>query len=861
MADIFDEIAAGSATTSASSQTGDIFDQIASEAVPHSEVRAVANDALRGIGGFLSLVDEINPISTSPLDKTIFGFKIPHLFGLGPERTEPAFMDIFTPVSKSIGVMTEDKPQTETGKFAGNVAENVAAALPFGLPAAIINGVFGGTGGYLGESIAGPEGRTVGSFLGGISPAGVSKLGIIKELGEALGPTASQVPIFRSIFGDAPVQAAVGRALNTVAENPKTLESALIEIANTPNAPTKLDQFKTTAELVGDPGIARAEDAISSMIPNSGFKTQAVNRAAAREEEVLKGYDPTQNAYDTSKSLEQTITDSVTNIEAVENATWKALPKDTPVYTKIGTLEKNLVDSIDNVTYSGALPIQGEAKALLKTFNDATSEGAVSLGVIQKLRSQALGIKRDTASMASEADRTANRIANVIQSHLIDIVDKNVEAGTISEDVASLWRGGRAITKAKINTFGAPSVGSENAGTKAIEQLALKGQALDNTTLLREGLNSPDKLAAHIQAAAAGGQDVKPLYQQALKAELDGKPQSQWANIIDRKKTQWKMVFSPEEMARVDRNLADIEAQRIASGKAFVGNSATNPRGNVQSVINAKKGLASLSTGLQNATTLGLTIEGARRGWNKGETLPGSIGNALLYGSIGALAGKGIRSATSSASEKFDSIFTAALKDPNEALKAIQAAKPSQLKQALAGAVISSAKATGARATGTILNKLSRDLFQPKEEQASKQEIMKSQKEVEAEIDSDPYYSALYEFESGRNPKAKNPNSSAKGAFQFIDSTAKALGVTDPFDIEQSFEAVKKMDARNVSEFGDSPGLRYAAHYLGETTLRKLLKGERLSPKQFEIVKDFKDNVLPKFEKVYSKISNRILEA
>jgi len=41
----------------------------------------------------------------------------------------------------------------------------------------------------------------------------------------------------------------------------------------------------------------------------------------------------------------------------------------------------------------------------------------------------------------------------------------------------------------------------------------------------------------------------------------------------------------------------------------------------------------------------------------------------------------------------------------------------------------------------------------------------------------------LISFESGWNPKAKNPFSSARGLIQFVDSTARDLGYTDSLDL------------------------------------------------------------------------------
>lgn len=124
---------------------------------------------------------------------------------------------------------------------------------------------------------------------------------------------------------------------------------------------------------------------------------------------------------------------------------------------------------------------------------------------------------------------------------------------------------------------------------------------------------------------------------------------------------------------------------------------------------------------------------------------------------------------------------------------------------------------------------------------------------VESVIDQDPYLSTLYEVESGRNPLAKNPESSAKGGFQFINSTAKAVGLDDPFDLGKSLVAIKKLTDENRARFGDDPTLLYSAHYLGATVLNKVLKGLPLTEKEKKQVEYLNTKVLPKFNKIYRK--------
>jgi hypothetical protein len=130
-------------------------------------------------------------------------------------------------------------------------------------------------------------------------------------------------------------------------------------------------------------------------------------------------------------------------------------------------------------------------------------------------------------------------------------------------------------------------------------------------------------------------------------------------------------------------------------------------------------------------------------------------------------------------------------------------------------------------------------------------------KEIENEIDSDPYYSALYEAESGRNPTAKNPKSTASGGFQFIKATAKALDLKDPFDLEQSFNAVRKLTGAHQEQFGDNPEVLYAAHYLGQTLLSKWKRGVELKPNEQALVKSLQDKALPRFRRIYNQVLER----
>lgn len=131
-------------------------------------------------------------------------------------------------------------------------------------------------------------------------------------------------------------------------------------------------------------------------------------------------------------------------------------------------------------------------------------------------------------------------------------------------------------------------------------------------------------------------------------------------------------------------------------------------------------------------------------------------------------------------------------------------------------------------------------------------------KKVLAEVMADPFHAAVFEFESGNNPKAKNPKSSASGAFQLISRTAKALGVKDVFDFRDNYEGFKKLLEENRHRFGRDYETLYQAHYLGAPLLDKVLKNKPLPKVEAAIYDYYIKKVRPRFKNVLEKHLNRV---
>lgn len=89
---------------------------------------------------------------------------------------------------------------------------------------------------------------------------------------------------------------------------------------------------------------------------------------------------------------------------------------------------------------------------------------------------------------------------------------------------------------------------------------------------------------------------------------------------------------------------------------------------------------------------------------------------------------------------------------------------------------------------------------------------------------------AIATIESGLDPNAKNPHSSAGGLFQFIDSTAAAYGLADRYDPVQAADAGARLARDNAATLAAKlgrpalPGELYLAHQQGAGGAIKLLK-------------------------------------
>ncbi len=850
----------------------DPFDSLESnfqaDIASRSDLGAIRNAAVKGGANALGLMQQVVP-TIDIRGGSVFA---PKMFGLAEYlgfEDAPDITQTTKDVGRNYGIFDDTKAKTELGQLAADVVEQGISAAPFGPIAMAGSAATSGPGAYGGRKIGsyfGNEelGAGIGSIISPFAVAGAKT--VLQKGAQSLGPTAAQA--LPSKIRDPIINRAVGNTLRDAIDNPDQVQNIL------ESAPPSA--FRTAAEVADSRGLASLEDVVRAKGADA-LASLPEARQAARANDIIGALDDVPMAV-RSDALEGTLRASVDEVEKVEKELWNLLPKQAKL---IGNhLDDSLKASINEITLDGSIPLTGAAGGLIKRW-DNISEDVLSVDQLQAFRSKVLQEGREARKLLNrnptQEARVTAQVADALKDHIDNVMDTNVSAGLVDQEVADIWKGARDYTRQKMDAF-VPRTGPASKATKA----ALNNIEMADAKAITEGLRSPDLMRAQIRAAELGGQDIRPIYQEALKAELSNKMQSKWPDFIANKRQQFEIAFDGD-LTKIDDALADIASEQLKNDRAraaFGANSSTFTRQDLNARINARKGIAAL--GASAAPSLS-GAAGAAAGWQYGESYPEKIALGVLGGISGAAAGKGYRSLTSRASEMFDDNLATALRNPQIAAQRLKDSRPSAfrevfeqaLKEAMPQAGARGSKLAADRVLGTsntiVPSSVSQQEQEPEQEIESSQsnetlyrpsafnlledDMAKSREEIEQEIDADPFFALAYQLESGRGKYLKNPKSSASGPFQMINSTAKAVGVNaKDDDFTDDLEGMKKLKAEYLEQgIPDDPIMLYAAHYLGVPTLKKWLSGDDLTEKQQQHVNDFENVLVPRAKKFLDK--------
>jgi soluble lytic murein transglycosylase-like protein len=511
---------------------------------------------------------------------------------------------------------------------------------------------------------------------------------------------------------DATMGASIGRTIRESVEDPDAVLASLKQ--------SKPTEFQTAAEVAQSQGLSSLEDAVRAKggeLLNSlpeARSTARLDRATGNAAEISN--------YDRSKELERVLGRSVDQVEELEKAKWKLLPKDEKL---IGDhLNADLSKQIAEITLDGAIPLSGTSAGLIKRWSDLSKE-VISVDQLQAFRSKVLEESRAAKKLMqrnpTEDARNTVRITDTLLKHIDDVVDTNISAGLTTSETASVWSAARQATRNKYEAF-LPQSGPKSQAAKA----AFYGDEMKDAAAIQEGLRSPDVMMAQIKAAEAGGQDVRSIYQEALKAELASRPQSKWADFIEDRRLQFDLAFesNPQALSQINLALQDIasESRKYTRAKsAFGTNSSTFTRQAINERIDRNKGIAALGGAAVPAIS---GTYGAVEGWSSGDTIADKAARALLFGAGGAVAGKAYRGLASRASDSFDEGLALALRDPAIAARRLEQSKPTKFSEILGQVIREARPQATARGAGLVSNSIfgSGEKFQSLPQQIQQEE-------------------------------------------------------------------------------------------------------------------------------------------
>lgn len=705
----------------------------------------------------------------------------------------------------------------------------------------------------------------------------------------------------RAFVGSSKAEIA-GSAAKTFAEKTGLTTKDLATVNAKPLSP--LEALQTTAERTGNVGAAQMEKTLAATGNNAAlYDALDKQRTAAREGIINTGSDVTAV---NKEGLGDTLINTAENVQGKmqknSSAFWSDVPREEVI--PISAMQENLLSLAKN--RQAGLEINSKVKDLVSQVV-AREDGALTSGALQDIRSDALSLMRDKDLTGFEKKLLTN---------LTDNIDSSMATG-LSEQSYQTWKAARQSTAAEKEIFGRGTVGnyltSDNAKTSNVLSKVFKGDTQATTELKAAIGESPEVL----EKVKRGVLDMIP------RDANGNLTTAKMKSFLAANEGGIKSLFGESFHSNLKKIYDDLKSQGSVKDLAFLaskGNSVTAQKATVAGALQEAiteslvPGVGGRFSGIIDAIKQGAGIKDAKAVEDLlfkasldprfAEQLSKSPTNKRIFNALESLnnaknsAGKtgSLMGAKELSREQDNRSPMAKLLD-----KVLAKAQPTQEKEIISKVGEPMNKATkelsrlglmslaqlspvaldsaqqpldAALQQVTLGRDFASDITEFGTPQQGAETMPKSEdiqldvlptnktkrvKAVEQLIDSDPIDATIYEIESARNPKAKNPESSASGGFQLLKKTASTLGVKDVFDLADNYKGYLKLKEENqnvLSNLGldpQDPEALYSLHYLGSPVFRKVALKKPLTETEQSQVNYLKKTVLPRFRKLYTQ--------
>lgn len=679
--------------------------------------------------------------------------------------------------------------------------------------------------------MGGPVGYTA-AFTSGIGGEAATDLGAPRWSGELLG---GALP-FAVKAGAMPFTRTGQREMaKSTLEQAAGKEGKQRILAATPDEMAN----RTFAEIAQTPSAAKVQKQIGKEVgEDSNQILKILNDRTAQGQDTLKEIAPT--AFDdvTPDVRGQTIRETSEKTAEAAKKEYQRIWSNVDKELKIPVKNEQRVSEIDEIiqTFNMDDELSSGAAKNLNTAKEIYNSESVTLGRLQNLRKV---VSKNARKAARAGDDPEAAALYQLRNQIDDSIASAADTGTIPEAKREAYREALRATGEYKTTY------KEGAAGNILAPGSTEGYKMAGSNVTQNIYRTPENTRSFMKAYGDNPQAVAEARSGLVSEMYKKKSPDARVKFFNDKKAQFKELFR-DDYNTVQKVVDEMDSQ------ASIGRleQEATGRGSITSQGNTVARFLSDGRAITSTLKRFGTAAGSAAGFASGAGVGGAV--------VGGVTGRVFEKLATMSDDAVKSMLAQAMVDPAFAKELLKQPTPKNLENA-ARILVSRGLVTGLtkeeeskintdnfkvyvdgqkntpapafksnNKSGDIAGTIQQSIKEPKPTGGSKG-AGKASKSVDVDtlIDSQPpLIRSMIKFESSRNPKATGPQTKygkAKGLMQLIDSTAKELGVTDPYDPVQNIEGGKKYILQMLKKYKNT-NLALAAYNWGPGNLDKLIR-------------------------------------
>ena len=630
-----------------------------------------------------------------------------------------------------------------------------------------------------------------------------------------------------------------------VAALPKKVEAARGSLAADPYAP-----YKSTSEIVADPGLAKLEDVrrLSQKEISAEMYNRDLGRATARTNAAKTLVPDSFNALDEAQTVRAGLENRYKMVkETVKDLADEAFKGLEEIETP--RVKAALTSQINNLTKSGATQLSGDFTQLVDNFK--TLPKKVDLKTLQEY-SSAFGEYASTTPMSSKLDRQTAKVAVTARKVIEKMIDDAVEKGSLPATQKEAYQTMKAMRKEQGRLF------ERGATGKIITQDNFKtGYKLPEEKVFKEALKTRESTAQLKQALGRNFSTARVAAIDELVNKSTSPTTEQLmpnAYVKGLKNLESKGILTPSQSQALKQIEVDFKSQAAQNVRKTSGSQRTSPTAERMTPLKAVWKIATGSMSDASFKALSKKIPGlalVTEHIDAVRNIPGKadelLNKAILsVDDLDALLKPGTYTPKTYRvmGTLLDAIKGAAIATTASTEKGEEGPKlppPADLYIDQKQTTAAPAEPTPAPTATPIPQPTPEAPIYEEVPQGptafAKKPVNYSRADINGILkDQPPLIRAIAKVESNFNHRAKS-KAGALGLMQLMPANIETFGISDPFDPLQSIEGATQLLAEELNRYKDDPRLAVAAYNAGSPAVDRAIK--RAGSRDYAKVRQF----------------------